>query len=293
LPASTPRRRWRADGRRHDLLNAAGTTAAHPETFMHRRVLLLSAILACAAFVALPARAADPAPLRVGVEGAYPPFSSVGPDGQIKGFDIDIAKALCERIKAQCTLVQLEFDGMIPALQSRKIDMIVASMSITPERLKVVDFSDKYYTSPNRLIAKAGSAIDGSAAAFKGRKVGVQRATTHDRYATAKFAGASIVRYAKQDEIYLDLAAGRIDATLVDAVAGSEGFLKTPAGKGFAFVGPDYDDPQFFGRGVGVAVRKSDVELRDRLNAAIRAIRADGRYKAIAGRYFDFDIYGK
>ena len=95
--------------------------------------------------VALPARAADPAPLRVGVEGAYPPFSSVGPDGQIKGFDIDIAKALCEQIKAQCMLVQLDFDGMIPALQARKIDMIVASMSITPERLKVVDFSDKYY----------------------------------------------------------------------------------------------------------------------------------------------------
>ena len=260
---------------------------------MYRRILLLSASLACAVFAAWPVRAADTAPLRVGVEGAYPPFSSVGPDGQIKGFDIDVAKALCEQIKAQCTLVQLDFDGMIPALQSKKIDMIVASMSITPERLKVVDFSDKYYTSPNRLIAKAGSAIDGSAAAFKGRKIGVQRATIHDRYATAKFTGASIVRYGKQDEIYLDLAAGRIDATLVDGVAGSEGFLKTPAGKGFAFVGPEYDDPQIFGKGAGIAVRKSDTELRDRLNAAIRAIRADGRYKAIAARYFDFDIYGK
>ena len=270
-----------------------GTSAIHPETFMHRRVLLLSASLACAAFVALPARAADPAPLRVGVEGAYPPFSSVGPDGQIKGFDIDIAKALCEQIKAQCTLVQLDFDGMIPALQARKIDMIVASMSITPERLKVVDFSDKYYTTPNRLIAKAGSAIDGTPAAFKGRKVGVQRATIHDRYATARFTGASIVRYAKQDEIYLDLAAGRIDATLVDAIAGNEGFLKTPAGKGYAFVGPEFDDPQIFGKGAGIAVRKSDAALRDRLNAAIQAIRADGRYKAIAARYFDFDIYGK
>ncbi len=270
-----------------------GPSAIHPETFMHRRVLLLSASLACAAFVALPARAADPAPLRVGVEGAYPPFSAVGPDGQIKGFDIDIAKALCEQIKAQCTLVQLDFDGMIPALQSKKIDMIVASMSITPERLKVVDFSDKYYTTPNRLIARAGSPIDGAPAGFKGRKIGVQRATINDRFATAKFSGASIVRYAKQDEIYLDLAAGRIDATLVDAVAGNEGFLKTPAGKGFAFVGPDYDDPQFFGKGAGVAVRKSDVELRDKLNAAIGAIRADGRYKQIAARYFDFDIYGK
>lgn len=256
---------------------------------MNRRIALaLVLALSLAA-----AQAADPVKLRVGVEGAYPPFSSVGPDGQIKGFDIDIAKALCEQIKAQCTLVQLDFDGMIPALQARKIDMIVASMSITPERLKVVDFSDKYYTTPNRLIAKAGSGIDGTPASLKGRKIGVQRATIHDRYATAKFAGASIVRYGKQDEIYLDLAAGRIDATLVDAVAGNEGFLKTPAGKGFAFVGPEFDDPEFFGKGAGIAVRKSDTELRDRLNTAIKAIRANGTYKQIAARYFDFDIYGK
>ena len=251
---------------------------------------------ALALALALPfaaALAAEPTKLRVGVEGAYPPFSSVGPDGQIKRFDIDIAKALCEQIKAQCTLVQLDFDGMIPALQARKIDMIVASMSITPERLKVVDFSDKYYTTPNRLIAKAGSGIDGTPAGFKGKKIGVQRATINDRYATAKFSGASIVRYGKQDEIYLDLAAGRIDATLVDGIAGNEGFLKTPAGKGYTFVGPAYDDPEFFGKGAGIAVRKSDTELRDKLSAAIQAIRANGTYKQIAARYFDFDIYGK
>lgn len=254
------------------------------------RVLGLSA---AALLLSAAAAAADLSKLRVGVEGAYPPFSSVGPDGQIKGFDIDIAKALCAEIKAQCTLVQLDFDGMIPALQSKKIDMIAASMSITPERLKVVDFSDKYYTTPNRLIAKSGSGIDGTPAGFKGKKVGVQRATIHDRYATAKFTGATIVRYGKQDEIYLDLAAGRIDATLVDAVAGSEGFLKTPAGKGFAFTGPEFADPEFFGRGVGIAVRKSDTELRDRLSAAIKALRANGGYKRIQDAYFDFDIYGK
>jgi len=256
---------------------------------MHRRTALLLAL----ALTSAANQAAEPTKLRVGVEGAYPPFSSVGPDGQIKGFDIDIAKALCAQLKVECALVQLEFDGMIPALQSKKIDMIVASMSITPERLRVVDFSAKYYTSPNRLIAKAGSAIDGSAAGFKGRKIGVQRATINDRYASAKFAGATIVRYAKQDEIYLDLAAGRIDATLVDAIAGSEGFLKTPAGKGYAFVGPDYSDPDFFGKGAGVAVRKSDTALRDKLSAAIVALRASGEYKRIADAYFDFDIYGK
>jgi arginine/ornithine transport system substrate-binding protein len=196
-------------------------------------------------------------------------------------------------MKAECKLVQQDFDGMIPALQAKKFDLIVASLSITPERLKVVDFSDKYYKTPNRLIARVGSKIDGSAAGFKGAKIGVQRSTINDRYATAKFEGASIVRYAKQDEVYLDLAAGRIDATLVDAVAGDAGFLKTPGGKGYAFVGPDYVDPEFFGRGVGIALRKGEQELKKKVDDAIKAIRVNGIYKQIQDRYFDFDVYGR
>ena len=181
---------------------------------------------------------------------------------------------------------------MIPALQAKKFDMIVASLSITPERLKVVDFSDKYYKTPNRLIAKVGSTIDGSPAGFRGARIGVQRSSINDRYATATFTGASIVRYARQDEVWLDLAAGRLDATLVDAVAGETGFLKTPAGKGFAFTGPAYVDPAYFGRGVGIAVRKGSTELKARLDAAIQAIRRNGVYKTIQDRYFGFDVYG-
>ena len=236
--------------------------------------------------------AADPATLRVGVEGAYPPFSAVAADGSLKGFDIDIANAVCVEMKVKCTLVQQDFDGMIPALQAKKFDMIVASLSITPERLKVVDFSDKYYNTPNRLIAKAGSKIDGTAATWKGAKIGVQRSTINDRYATAKFEGASIIRYTKQDEVWLDLAAGRIDATLVDAVAGDEGFLKTPGGKGYAFTGPSYVDPEFFGKGVGIALRKGEPQLKARIDSAIKAIRANGVYKKIQDRYFAFDVYG-
>lgn len=253
----------------------------------------LLSILCLAAMLALAAHAAGAATLRVGVEGAYPPFSSVGPDGRLAGFDIDIANALCAQMKAQCTLVQQDFDAMIPALQAKKIDLVIASMSATPERLKVVDFSDKYYNTPNRLIAKAGTAIDGTPASFKGRKIGVQRGTINDRFATAKFAGATIQRYTKQDEIFLDLAAGRVDATLVDAVAGDVGFLKLPAGKGYAFTGPVYDDPAYFGTGVGVALRKGEAPLREQLNAAIKAIRGNGVYKALQAKYFDFDVYGK
>ena len=238
------------------------------------------------------AMAADPLKIRIGVEGAYPPFSSVGPDGKLKGFDIDIANALCAEVKAQCTMVQQDFDGMIPALQARKFDIVVASLSITPERQKVVDFSDKYYQTPARFVAKTGSGIEVSAAGLKGKKIGVQRATIHDRFATDQFKQSEIVRYAKQDEVFLDLAAGRIDGTLVDSVAADEGFLKTPAGKGYAFAGPVYTDEKYFGTGAGIAMRKGDAPMRERLNAAIKAIRGNGVYRKIQDAYFAFDVYG-
>lgn len=258
-----------------------------------RNLLSLLALAALLPLATPATHAAEPLKIRVGVEGAYPPFSSIAPDGKIVGFDIDIANALCAQMKAQCTLVQQDFDAMIPALQAKKIDVIIASMSATPERLKVVDFSDKYYNTPNRLIAKAGTTIDGTPASFKGKRIGVQRSTINDRFATAKFAGATIVRYTKQDEVFLDLASGRTDATLVDAVAGDVGFLKQPAGKGYAFTGPVYDDPAYFGTGVGVALRKGEAPLREQLNAAIKAIRGNGVYKALQTKYFDFDVYGK
>ena len=250
------------------------------------------ALLSMASAHAQPA-AKLPNPLRYAVEGGYAPFSVLGPDGKIQGFDIDIANALCERMKVQCVQVQAEFDAMIPALRARKFDAIVASMSITPERMKAVDFSDKYYHTPARVIVRADAGFDGSAEGLKGKRVGVQRSTIHDRYASAMFKGAEIVRYGKQDEVFLDLLSGRIDASLVDTVAGDQGFLKTPKGKGFTFKGPRYDDPAYFGVGAGIALRKGDKALQDALNAALASIRSDGTYKKINDKYFDFDVYGR
>lgn len=251
----------------------------------------LAALLPLAAGSAL-AQAPDWKKVRIAVEGAYPPFSEIGPDGKIKGFDIDIANALCAEMKAECTLVNQEWDGMIPALQARKFDAIVAQMSITEERKRSVLFSDKYANTPAWLVAKAGTPADQSAAAWKGKKIGVQRTTTHDRYATETYKQSQIVRYAKQDELYLDLAAGRIDAILCDSIAVDLGFLKTPSGKGFAQVGAPIDDPKIFGIGAGIAVRKTDAALQQKFNAAIKAIRANGTYKKIQDKYFSFDIYG-
>ncbi|MBL8521096.1 MAG: ABC transporter substrate-binding protein [Betaproteobacteria bacterium] len=230
--------------------------------------------------------------LKVGVEGAYPPFSEAKAGGKVEGFDIDIANALCEQMKAQCSFVQLDFDALIPALTAKKIDAIIASMSITEERLKQIDFSDKYYHTPTRLVIKTGSAITPTPDGLKGKKLGVQRGTTHDKFVSVTFAQSDIQRYANQEDSFKDLAAGKLDAVLVDTVNASWGFFKTPAGKGFSFAGQVYLDPKFFGYGAGVGVRKADAELRAKFNEAIAAIRKDGTYKKINDKYFDFDIYG-
>ncbi len=231
--------------------------------------------------------------IRIGVEGAYPPFSYMGVDGKLMGFDIDIANALCKEMKADCTLLQQDFDGMIPSLLARKIDAVIASMSITEERKRSVEFSDKYYQTPGRFVAKVGSTLEVTAAGLSGKRIGVQRTTIHDRFATATFPKSEIVRYTKQDDVFLDLIAGRLDGVVVDSVAAAQGFLKTPGGKGYAFSGPAFNDPKFFGVGAGIAVRKADTDLRDQLNAAIKSIRTNGVYKKIQDKYFDFDVYAE
>lgn len=260
-----------------------------------KSIVFTAAVGALAVLIAFSTTAAysqEAKKIRIGVEGAYPPFSQIDTDGKLKGFDIDIANALCAELKAECVMVQQEFDAMIPGLLSRKIDAVIASMSITEERKKSVDFSDKYYQTPARFVAKAGSKLEVSVAGLKGKRIGVQRTTIHDRFATATFTQSEIVRYTKQDDAFLDLTAGRLDGALVDLMAANAGFLQTPAGKGFAFLGPIYSDPKFFGVGAGIAVRKADIALRDRLNVAIKTIRANGAYQKIQDKYFDFDVYG-
>ena len=230
--------------------------------------------------------------IRVGVEGAYPPFSEVAPDGTLKGFDIDIAMALCEEIGAECILVPQDWDGIIPALLARKYDAIIASMSITEERKKKVAFSDKYYNTPAKFARKKGSGISISKAGLKGKTVGVQRATTHDSFITGEFGDSvEIKRYGTQDEAYLDAIAGRVDLLLADSIAMDDGFLKTDKGKGWEFVGPGYSDTKYFGVGAGIAVRKSDQDLANLFSKAIKSIRNNGVYKKINAKYFAFDVY--
>ncbi|MDH3389234.1 MAG: ABC transporter substrate-binding protein [Gammaproteobacteria bacterium] len=244
------------------------------------------------AVLVLGASSVQAAELRIGVEGAYPPFSWKESDGTLKGFDIDIAEALCAQMKRKCTMVEQDWDGMIPALLAKKYDAIVASMSITEERKKRVDFTDKYYNTPAKFVAKKGTSLNISKAGLKGKRIGLQRGTTHQCFMEKHYPDAELVLYATQEEVFQDLAIGRIDAQFSDSIAADDGFLKTDAGKDFAFIGGDQHDMECHGEGAGIAVRKSDNKLREEFNAAIKAIRANGVYQKINAKYFEFDVFG-
>ncbi len=255
---------------------------------------LSALIVACLVLSAGNGFAKDWKKIRVGVEGAYPPFSFVTPDGKLDGFDIDMAKAIVAAAGGEIELVTSDWDGIIPGLLAKKFDCIVASMSITDERKKSVAFTTKYYQTPAKFVVKKGALKDFSKEAIKGKAIGVQRATIHDQYLTDNYGkDVDVKRYGTQDEVYLDIAAGRIDLFLADSVAAKEGFLQKPEGKDFTFIGPDLTDVKWFGEGAGIACRKEDKDLVKKLNDAIQKIRKDGTYKKIQDKYFDFDVYGK
>jgi polar amino acid transport system substrate-binding protein/arginine/ornithine transport system substrate-binding protein len=255
-----------------------------------RRTVLAAALLA-ALVPAAQAQTPDTKKIRVGVEGNYPPFSKLGADGKLSGFDIDIALAVCARLGVECTLVQQEWDGMMPALQARKFDMIVASMTITDERRKAADFSDPYYDVPSRWVAKAGAFKDASPASLKGKKIIVLRNSPRAKFVADNYKDADVLLVNKETDVYMELVAGRGDIGFGSSVVSSEAFLKRAEGKGFAQVGPTVR-LDGGGGGVGIAFRKGDTALRDRVNVALRAIRADGTYKRMADAYFDFDVSG-
>lgn len=228
----------------------------------------------------------------IGTEGAYPPFNYMDADGTVKGFDVDIAKALCDEMKVECTIVTQEWDGMIPALLAHKFDAIIASMSITEERKKTIDFSGKYYNTPPAIVAPKDTDIKGvTPDDLAGKTVGAQTATMHADYVEKVLTKSTLKTYPTADDYKLDLENGRLDAANDDSVVLSE-WLKTPEGACCKLVGLVTPVPAIHGPGAGVGVRKEDTDLRDMFSEAIKAIRKNGVYQKINAKYFDFDVYG-
>ena len=248
--------------------------------------------LALVAALAGPGLAEDHAKtLRIGVEGAYPPFNDKKADGTLAGFDIDIARALCARLKVTCVFVAETWDNLIPALRSGRFDAVVSSLSITDGRKKLVAFTQPYYRQPAAFIARKDAGITATTpAALKGHRIGAVAGGIHAHYLKNVHPEARLITFKTLDDAFKALKAGDIDLLLADRIVLHD-FLRGEAETCCALVGEDVSDPAWFGEGAGIAVRLEDGPLRKRLNAALEAIIADGTHAKISRRHLPFPVY--
>ena len=247
--------------------------------------------------------------IRIGTEGAYPPWNAKDESGKLIGFEVELANWLCIYMEADCTIVEQDWDGMIPGLIMRKYDAIMAGMSITDERMKTINFSQGYADEVASLAVMKVSDLEGMdtpkainlstgggdvkkalktlTAALAGKTIGVQTATIHQNFLESGDVGNVKIRtYKTQDEVNLDLAAGRIDAALAAAVAFTDYAEKS--GKAVVLVGPTFAGGAF-GNGVGVGLRKADTQLEKDFNKAINTARKNGKISELAIKWFGFD----
>ncbi len=233
--------------------------------------------------------------VKVGIAAeAYPPFASQDASGAWVGWEVEMIGAICAAAELTCEIVPVAWDGIIPSLTAGQIDAIMASMSITEERMQTIDFSDKYYNTPTVVVGAKGMEFDATPEGLAGKIIGVQVSTVHQAYVEKYFAGtaAEVKTYQTQDEANQDLIAGRIDATQADSIA-LDAFLATPEGTACCEVkGTVADDPAILGLGVGVGLRKGEEELKAAFNKGIAAVLADGTYEKVTAGYFASSIYG-
>lgn len=249
------------------------------------------AFLLLAPFVAsLAPAAASAETIRIGTEADDAPFESMGPDGKPAGFDIDVGNAICKRAKLTCQWVNMDFDGLIAALDAHRIDAALSQISVTPDRAKRVLFTDPTSRTSGVLVATIGSGVTDDAKTLRGKTLGVQSGTTHETYAKMAFApaGATVQVYQTQLQAFQDLLAGRIDATLCDQGAAFM-WLEAHAGQ-FGFAGKPISDPSVFGTGTAIALRIGDTVMQRKLDDALHSLYADGSYAAINLKYFPFSI---
>jgi lysine/arginine/ornithine transport system substrate-binding protein len=255
-----------------------------------------TAILAFAALGAAPLALADtPGQITFGVDATYPPFESLSPSGEFVGFDIDLGKAICADLHVKCVFVSQGFDGIIPALQARKFDAILSSMTVTPQRAQQIDVASEMYNEPTSLITKKGAGLKPTAASLRGKTVGVESGTIQESYAKAYWQpkGVTVVSYPGQDQVYADLLSGRLDASLQDSVEADYGFLRTPKGADYELAGNvKYDPKDVLGSYIAIGIRKDEPALKAKIDRAIATILRNGTYKKIEAKYFNFNVYG-
>ncbi len=229
--------------------------------------------------VAVDSADATPMNIKIATESSYKPFSYTDADGKLIGYEIELIDALCAQMKAECEVISQDWDGLIPGLNAQKFDAAIAGMSITPERLEVVEFSDPYFYSGIILIGKKGDNV--SVDDLKSQPIASQRATVSAQYLQDEHSDADIKLYDTQDNAYLDLTSGRVRAMMSDKVTGID-WLKTAAGKEYEVKGEEIstDDDA-----MGIAFRKGD-PLVAKFNTALAELKSNGSYDQITGSYF-------
>lgn len=238
--------------------------------------------------------------LRVGMECTYAPFNYRTANGELTGYDVDVAKGVAEIIGADLEYVCQQWDGMIPALLANKFDLIVASMSITNSRLEKIDFSGPYRDSVGRMVGKTDmekALFDANGKPivenFAGLRIGLERASTYESWFNATLPDSDIVLYDGAEPLYLDLVNGRVDAIMTNPMKAHLRFLATDDGSGFEFVSPAISEVEYFGVGVGIGLRQDQLELKARLDAAIKQLINDGKLTEYALKYFPFPIHNQ
>ena len=236
-----------------------------------------------------------PLSLVILTEGDYPPFNYRNGAGELTGFDVDLAHALCERMEAQCRFETKAWNDLLPALTSGKGDVVMASMLIPsppragPPHDAGVVFTGAYYSTPGHFAALKSGGFPSGVTGLAGKRVAVQSGSVHAAFLAHHFPYAEAVDVTTLDEAEKALAAGKVDYLFADRNALLR-WLKTD-GDCCRLVGPDYDDPAWFGEGAGIALRDEDAALRKRLDAALASLVADGTYRRISARYFSQSIY--
>ena len=253
---------------------------------------LLSA-LGLALSLSVAAQAKDYTAIRFGMDASYAPFESVNQQGQIVGFEVDYANAICAKIKVTCTFQNQDWDGIIPSLLANKFDVILSSMNITEARKQKVIFSTMYYATPPVFVGQADNKSDDvSPAALKGKTIGTQSSTIHSAYLERLYKDSEIKLYPTQDEPNLDIANGRLDYVVGDILV-EQDFIEKKGNGCCRVVAEIKRIPDIHGPGVGAAFRPEDTALRDQFNKAIAELDADGTYKALEAKYFKTDIRGE
>lgn len=230
-------------------------------------------------------------PLRIAVEGNFPPFNYLDANSQLQGFDVEIAQALCASMQVQCEMVVQDWDQMIVGLVAEEYDAIISSMSMSAERREKAAFTQRYYDSPSNFItAKNAELSSFTPQDLSGRKLGVTLSTSQLAFAQDHYADSEIVVFNSSPELYEGLANGEVEVILEDKLAAFDWLSNTKAGQCCEFRGEDIKEATYFGDGAGIAVRKDDSHLLRKLDAALDAVTEDGTYNMINAKYFPFSI---